>query len=189
MRSRSRVIVRKLVLALLFSGCFGLAHKAVEMPPLVVQGVVLAADGQPVVGETVTVVLSDFYAQPETLSALTSGAFEPDAQGYRFCAVRSGSNGDFSCRLSGESRYIGFMPPLMCPGESTLKSFLVGIRTSDGSTFAIDISGSDAEIRVPVGSELKLAKPNGLPFSIEATPSRSEDGDVLQIVIRKKPAA
>jgi hypothetical protein len=183
------VIIRTLVVALLFSGCFGLAHTAVEMPPLVVQGVLLAADGQPVVGEAVTVALSDFYAQPETLSALTSGAFAPGAHGYRFCAVRSGSDGDFSCRLSGESRYIGFMPPLMCPGESTLKSFLVGIRTADGSSFAIDVSGSDAEIRVPVGPEFKLAKPNGLPYAVEATPSRSAGTDVLQVVIRKKPAA
>jgi hypothetical protein len=159
------------------------------MPPLVVQGVFLAPDGQPVVGEVLTVALSDFYAQPETLAALTSGTFDSDAHGYRFCALRSGSEGEFSCRLAGESRYIGFMPPLMCPGEDTLKSFLVGIRTADGSSFAIDVSGSDAEIRVPVGPELKLAKPTGLPFTVQAIPSRSEGADVLQVVIRRKPAA
>jgi hypothetical protein len=159
------------------------------MPPLVVQGVVLAADGQPVVGEALTIALSDFYAVPETLKALTSGTFEAAANGYRFCEIRSGSDGEFSCRLSGESRYIGFMPPLMCPGESTLKSFLVGVRSAEGSSFAVDVSGSEAEIRVPVGPEFKLEKPNGLPLSIQATASRSGAADVLQLVIRKKPAA
>jgi hypothetical protein len=190
MRRRPRSIVRTLVFgSLLFSGCFGLAHVKMEMPPLVVQGVLLDVEGRPVANETLTLALADFYSEPETLRALTSGTLDPAAYGYRFCTVRSGAEGDFACRLSGESRYVGFMPPLMCaPSETTLQSFLVGVRIADHTSFAVRVAGTEAEVRVPTGPELELAKPAALGFSVLATPYRSKAADVLQLVIRRKPA-
>jgi len=160
------------------------------MPPLVVQGVFLTADGQPIADQTLTIVLSNFYAQSESFKALTSGDLDTEAQGYQFCTVRSSPGGEFSCRLPGESRYIGFMPPLMCPSENTLRSYVVGLRTAGGSTFAVSVYGAKAEVRVPKGPDFKLVKPSALPLAISAAASRSEHADVLQLVLRVvRPAA
>ena len=176
--------MRAFLPALLFVGCFGLAHTAVEMPPLVVQGVLLTSHGAPWGGQLLTISLSDFYAQPETFEALSSAELDPKANGYKFCQVPTGPGGEFSCRLPGESRYIGLMPPLMCPGEDTLKSFVVGIRTPSGVILAIAVSGTKAEVRVPEGSDFRLVKPRDIPFTASATASRSAQADVLQLVLR-----
>ena len=189
MLARILTIERGFVAPLLLVGCFGLAHVAVEMPPLIVQGVILTLAGDPWPDQLLTIALSDFYARPETFEAITAGETSAEAYGYEFCEVRSGAGGEFFCLLPGESRYIGFMPPLMCPSERTLRSFVVAVRTSPGVVMAITVSGTESEIRVPSGADFELVRADSLPFNVSTTVNRSGQTDVLQLVMRAREPA
>lgn len=170
--------------ALLLAGCFGTAHVAVEMPPLVVQGVVLTPEGKPLPDRELVIARADFHALEETFDALTSGDLGHDADGYAFCTVRTSSSGGFSCLIRGESRRVGSMPRLTWPGRSTLDAFVVGIRMPSGFTFAVDVSRRHATILVPTGPEFKLIRPPALPVGVSAAVNRYEESDVLQLIVR-----
>lgn len=165
-------------------GCIGLAHQRVNMPPLLVQGVLLDGKGQPIPGQSIVVALSAFYGTQQTFKALRSGKLDAGEYGYKYAVVRTGSQGEFSTRLPGESRYIGYMAPLMNPSEETLKSFILGLRTASGAVLAIVVSGSNVDIRVPIGDEPKFIAPaNDFPFKVTAGATRSVVIDVLQLTV------
>lgn len=179
-------MVRSSILVLLVSvaGCLGVAHQKVDMPPLLVQGVLLDDMGDPIPEQNLVVALSDFYGNQETFTALRSGNFARDDYGYHYEILRTGSQGEFATRLSGESRYIGSVPPLMNPGEETLRSFVLGLRTPDGVVLAVMVAGTRADVRVPVEGSKLIEPPSDFPFSVTAEVTRSDAIDVLQLTLR-----
>jgi hypothetical protein len=169
------------------AGCIGLAHVKIEMPPLLVQGVLLDRAGQPIRDQHVFVALSNFYGEQQTFKALRTGTLDANEYGYKYQPIRTGQQGEFVSRLPGESRYIGFMPPLTNPSDETLKGFTIGIRTANGQVAAIVVRGSTTDIRVPDGPQFKLVSPrDDFPLRISASIERSDVIDVLQLVVRNQ---
>jgi hypothetical protein len=183
--------VRSCVLASLLTGCFGVAHVSVQLPNLTVQGTVYDANGAPAANRNITIAVANFYSNPETFQAVESGSLDPDSYHYQFCSRRTGSNGSFVCQFEGESRHIGYMPPLMCsPSESLLRSLVIAVRLPPAPVFAVSISGRHAEIREPSGADYRLRKPHDLPFQVNAKAVRLETSDLLELEIHGfRPAA
>ncbi len=172
---------------LLIAGCVGIAHVKVDMPPLVVQGVLIGQSGQPIANQVVTIALPDFYGEEKTFEALHGDIAAKDQHGYRYCEVRSGPQGEFVCRLPGESRYVGFMFPFMNPSEVTLRSFVVGIRLAPATVIGLEVAGSEVKMLVPQGKDYRLVAPSkDFPISVTASATRSNIIDVLQIVFRTR---
>ncbi len=172
---------------LLLTGCVGIAHVKVDMPPLVVQGVLIDQSGQPIANQVITVALSDFYAQERTFEALHGDMAAKDQHGYRYCEVHSGPQGEFVCRLPGESRYIGFMFPFHNPSEDTLKSFVLGVGLAPATVIGLVVTGSEVKMLVPQGNDFRLVAPgNDFPISVTASAVRSNVIDVLHIVLRTR---
>ena len=157
------------------------------MPQLLIQGLLLDKDGKPITNKPIIIVLSDFYGRKMTYEALNSGKFDQEGHHYNFEKVQTGENGEFICRLPGESRYIGFMPPLMNPSEETLKEFVFGIRTNNGEIAVIEVSGTSAKVHIPVGNEFELEPlPDDYPLDISPAINRSKTIDIIQLLIKER---
>jgi len=177
-------IITLIALMFALAGCVGLAHVKVEMPPLVVQGLLLDNKMLPIASQQLTVILPDFYGTEKSINNLVSGTLREDDLGYTMQRVQTGQNGEFFVRLPGESRYIGFMAPLQSPSTDTLRSFVVGVRTASGKVAAFTVSGRSVTVRVPIGEKGELGvPPDNYSLKASAAASRSNALDVLQIVM------
>ncbi len=154
MRQFIRLIV-VVTLTVAMSGCFGLAHVQVTVPPLEIKCTVLNATKDTNESfRSVLIVVPDFYGESEAFASLVNGNITQDAL-YQWQKADSDKDNKISASFHEERRYIGSMFPFS-PSRDTMESRTLFIWPEGSSSlYRIKLHGNQA---ITEKTDIKILK-------------------------------
>jgi hypothetical protein len=171
--------------------CTQWVHGQQFYPVLVVQGLVLNSEGQPVSGSPVSVALSGPYVAASVIERCVPDSIEPPPGAFDYQFTTTGASGEFAFRfLQSWQPYADRFPPYR--GELPSDSVLALISTKLGPTFAIAVRNGEPTLWIPDADKGKLIPLHArFPLDPTASLTRLPEARVLQIVIPSpsQPAA